>query len=41
MLIPLLGVHEVAFTLVGEGQGGGTLCLVRLCLQLLLSASQV
>uniref|UniRef100_A0A8B9M9B2 G-protein coupled receptors family 2 profile 2 domain-containing protein n=1 Tax=Accipiter nisus TaxID=211598 RepID=A0A8B9M9B2_9AVES len=40
MLIPLLGVHEVAFTLVGEGQGGGTLCLVQLCLQLLLSASQ-
>ncbi|KAF1434282.1 Gastric inhibitory polypeptide receptor, partial [Spheniscus mendiculus] len=22
-LIPLLGVHEVAFALVGEGQGGG------------------
>uniref|UniRef100_A0A663FL25 G-protein coupled receptors family 2 profile 2 domain-containing protein n=1 Tax=Aquila chrysaetos chrysaetos TaxID=223781 RepID=A0A663FL25_AQUCH len=40
MLIPLLGVHEVAFALVGEGQGGGTLCLVRLCLQLLLSSSQ-
>ncbi|XP_068280970.1 gastric inhibitory polypeptide receptor [Nyctibius grandis] len=39
-LIPLLGVHEVAFALVGEGQGGGTLRLVRLCLQLLLSSSQ-
>ncbi|CAM9134741.1 unnamed protein product [Bubo scandiacus] len=39
-LIPLLGVHEVAFALVGEGQGGGTLRLVQLCLQLLLSSSQ-
>ncbi|XP_075346164.1 gastric inhibitory polypeptide receptor isoform X2 [Mycteria americana] len=39
-LIPLLGVHEVAFALVGEGQGGGTLRLVRLCLQLLLSSFQ-
>ncbi|KAF1660923.1 UNVERIFIED_CONTAM: Gastric inhibitory polypeptide receptor, partial [Eudyptes robustus] len=39
-LIPLLGVHEVAFALVGEGQGGGTLRLVRLCLQLLLSSPQ-
>ncbi|KAM6032821.1 F-box only protein 46 isoform 5-T5 [Theristicus caerulescens] len=39
-LIPLLGVHEVAFALVGEGRGGGTLHLVRLCLQLLLSSSQ-
>ncbi|XP_042661556.1 gastric inhibitory polypeptide receptor isoform X3 [Tyto alba] len=39
-LIPLLGVHEVAFAVVGEGQGGGTLRLVQLCLQLLLSSSQ-
>ncbi|XP_064293398.1 gastric inhibitory polypeptide receptor isoform X1 [Phalacrocorax carbo] len=39
-LIPLLGVHEVAFALLGEGQRGGTLRLVRLCLQLLLSSSQ-
>ncbi|XP_037227827.1 gastric inhibitory polypeptide receptor isoform X2 [Falco rusticolus] len=39
-LIPLLGVHEVAFALLGEGHGGGTLRLVRLCLQLLLSSSQ-
>ncbi|XP_055648444.1 LOW QUALITY PROTEIN: gastric inhibitory polypeptide receptor, partial [Falco peregrinus] len=37
-LIPLLGVHEVAFALLGEGHGGGTLRLVRLCLQLLLSS---
>ncbi|NXX73890.1 GIPR protein, partial [Urocolius indicus] len=28
-LIPLLGVHEVAFAVLGEGQGGGTLRLVR------------
>lgn len=40
-LIPLLGVHEVAFAVLGEGPGGGTLRLVRLCLQLLLSSSQV
>ncbi|XP_064904425.1 gastric inhibitory polypeptide receptor-like [Columba livia] len=39
-LIPLLGVHEVAFALAGEGQGGDTPRLVRLCLQLLLSSSQ-
>uniref|UniRef100_A0A493TPE3 Gastric inhibitory polypeptide receptor n=1 Tax=Anas platyrhynchos platyrhynchos TaxID=8840 RepID=A0A493TPE3_ANAPP len=36
-LIPLLGVHEVAFALVAEEQAGGTVRLVRLFLQLLLS----
>ncbi|XP_065520693.1 gastric inhibitory polypeptide receptor-like, partial [Lathamus discolor] len=39
-LIPLLGVHEVAFALAGDGPGGGSLRLVRLCLQVLLSSSQ-
>ncbi|XP_030330980.1 LOW QUALITY PROTEIN: gastric inhibitory polypeptide receptor [Strigops habroptila] len=39
-LIPLLGVHEVAFALAGDGPGGGALRLVRLCLQVLLSSSQ-
>ncbi|NXP72179.1 GIPR protein, partial [Ramphastos sulfuratus] len=39
-LIPLLGVHEVAFALAGEGAAGGTPRLVRLCLQLLLSSCQ-
>ncbi|XP_053908808.1 gastric inhibitory polypeptide receptor [Cuculus canorus] len=39
-LIPLLGVHEVVFAVLGEGYGGGSLRLARLCLQLLLSSSQ-
>ncbi|NXJ29692.1 GIPR protein, partial [Dicrurus megarhynchus] len=39
-LIPLLGVHEVVFALAGEGEGGGSLRLARLCLHLLLTSAQ-
>ncbi|XP_025000272.2 gastric inhibitory polypeptide receptor [Gallus gallus] len=39
-LIPLLGVHEAAFALLAEERAGGTVRLVRLFLQLLLSSCQ-